>query len=336
MVFLVTGGAGFIGSSFVRLLLSKQHEVIVIDRLSYAGHMENIEDVLANPKMTFVKGDICDEKLISRLIQDYKFNAIFNFAAESHVDNSINGPKVFIETNVLGTFNLLEAVRLNLSALNYGFRFVHVSTDEVFGDLEETGFFHEKSPYKPSSPYSASKAASDHLVNAWCRTFGIPTIITNCSNNYGPRQFPEKLIPRIICNALDGVPLPVYGTGSNIRDWIHVEDHCNGVWLAFEKGVVGESYCFGGNSERKNIDVVSGICSILDDLRPSPHASYKNLIQFVTDRPGHDMRYAIDSSYAENKLGFQRKYQSFEEGLLDTVKWYLNNSGWVKSVRSKS
>ncbi len=336
---LVTGAAGFIGSSFLRLLRASDYEVVAYDALTYAGHLQNIEEILG-PKCTFVKGDLCDFDLLSKVIAEHQFSGIFNFAAESHVDNSISGPKAFIETNVVGTFNLLEAARQYFESLTpegkKGFRFLHVSTDEVFGSLDAVGKFSETSPYAPNSPYSASKACSDHLVRAWFHTYNLPTIVTNCSNNYGPRQFPEKLIPRMILYAISNQDLPVYGSGQNIRDWIHVEDHCAGVLLAFENGNVGESYCFGGNSERTNLSVTQEICRILDEKRPSNTGKhYESQIRFVEDRKGHDFRYAIDDSYAKKSLGYERKFQSFELGLRQTVEWYLNNSTWVSSVSSK-
>ena len=305
---LVTGAAGFIGSAFVREALVKKYRVTILDALTYAGHLENIEEVLKPGICDFVKGDIQDFALVDGLFEKNTFDAVFNFAAESHVDNSIHGPKAFIETNILGTFNLLEVSRKHWSkwpeARKKSFRFLHVSTDEVFGQLGETGKFSESTPYAPNSPYSASKAASDHLIRAWHHTYGMPTITTNCSNNYGPRQFPEKLIPVVISNALAGRPLPVYGKGANIRDWIHVEDHVRGVLLAGERGEPGGSYCFGGQSERNNLQIVKTICQILDELSPrSDGKKHDFAIQFVQDRPGHDFRYAIDDSYAQKTLG---------------------------------
>ena len=338
---LVTGAAGFIGSAFVRHALEKGYQLVILDLLTYAGHIENIEELLDQKKCTFVQGDICDSQLVDSLFAKYQFDGVLNFAAESHVDNSISGPKVFIETNIMGTFNLLENSRKHWS--NYeptkkqNFRFLHVSTDEVFGELGETGFFSEKTAYSPNSPYSASKAASDHLVRAWHHTYKLPTVTTNCSNNYGPRQYPEKLIPRMIECALSGQKLPVYGAGKNIRDWIHVEDHVAGILLAFEKGQPGESYCFGGNSERTNIDVVQKICQTLDGLRPLENGKkYAQQIAFVEDRAGHDFRYAIDDSYAKNQLGYIRKYSNFEDGLKHTIDWYLNNQAWCLKVLSKN
>lgn len=336
---LVTGAAGFIGSAFVRKSIEQNYQVTILDLLTYAGHLENLENIIDNKNIFFVKGDIQDKKLLNSLFEQNQFSGVLNFAAESHVDNSISGPQAFIETNVLGTFHLLEASRKYFQGLNEvdkkAFRFLHVSTDEVFGSLGETGYFSETTSYAPSSPYSASKAASDHLVRAWFHTYKLPTMTTNCSNNYGPRQFPEKLIPRMIACALSGEKLPVYGNGQNVRDWIHVEDHSAGILLAFQKGIPGESYCFGGNSERSNIDVVKTICAILDEVRPKAQGSYINQIAFVEDRAGHDFRYAIDDSFAKEKLGYTRQYQKFEDGLKQTVNWYLQNQDWVKKVSSK-
>lgn len=334
---MVTGGAGFIGSAFVREALKSGHKVLIYDLLTYAGHMPNIEECLNPGTCEFVKGDIRDSDLVLKLLNEHKIQFIVNFAAESHVDNSINGPKAFIETNILGTFGMLEAARAYYrSGAPEGFRFLQVSTDEVFGELGDSGYFTENSPYQPNSPYSASKAGSDHLVRAWAHTYKLPVVLTNCSNNYGPRQFPEKLIPRMITCALKGEKLPVYGAGTNVRDWIHVEDHASGVLLALQKGELGKSYCFGGRSERKNIDVVKKICGILDQMRPRENGRpYAELIEFVTDRAGHDWRYAIDDTLAEQQLGFNRRYTNFESGLEQTVAWYLNNSTWLQSVLEK-
>lgn len=337
---LVTGGAGFIGSAFVREALKSNHRVVIYDLLTYAGHLPNIESCLKVGVCDFVKGDIQDGQLLYETFSKFKISAVINFAAESHVDNSINGPRPFMETNIMGTFSLLESAREYFFKLSESeranFRLIHVSTDEVFGELGDTGYFSEASNYQPNSPYSASKAASDHLVRAWSRTYNLPVIVTNCSNNYGPRQFPEKLIPRMIVSALHEKPLPVYGKGTNVRDWIHAEDHASGIMLALEKGSVGESYCFGGRSERKNIDVVNSICSVLDELRPRTGGrKYSELITFVTDRAGHDWRYAIDDSRAQSQLGFRRRYENFEEGLRQTIGWYLQNDPWVQSVLEK-
>ena len=337
---LITGPAGFIGSALARLVVEKEGGAVLLDKLTYAGHMANLEGVVDPGKnVHFAEGDICDFDLCLKLMKEHKVTAVMNLAAESHVDNSINGPRPFIETNLLGTFTLLEAARTYWNDLPAGekeaFRFLHVSTDEVFGELEDTGYFTEETPYDPHSPYSASKAGSDHLVRAWKDTYGLPTIITNCSNNYGPRQFPEKLIPRMIDCALAEQPLPVYGKGENVRDWIHVEDHSNGIYLALTKGVVGESYCFGGRSERKNIAVVEAICDILDEIKPRSSGSYKELISFVEDRAGHDWRYAIDDTKAERELGFTRQYENFEDGLKQTIQWYLDNDAWIETVKNR-
>ena len=334
MTLLVTGAAGFIGSSFVRQALQSGYSVVCLDLLTYAGNLLNLNDLKKNPSFRFVHGDICDSDLVDSLFVEHKPVGVVHFAAESHVDNSILGPKAFLKTNVEGTFTLLEATRKHIKSLPQNFKFIHVSTDEVFGELDETGKFNESTAYAPSSPYSATKACSDHLVRAWHKTYGIPTIVTNCSNNYGPRQHPEKLIPRMICNALQGEKLPIYGSGHNIRDWIYVEDHCAGVLLALKHGTPGDTYCFGGNSERRNIDVVKAICSALDSLRPLTNQSYAEKITFVEDRPGHDFRYAIDDNHAQKKLGFKRNYASFEDGLKTTIQWYLDNAAWVSDIGS--
>ncbi len=335
---LVTGGAGFIGSNFVHLAVSRGYRVTVLDALTYAGHEANIRECILSGKCQLIRGRIEDSDFVNNLFTQNQFSSVVHFAAESHVDNSITGPEAFIKTNVLGTFVLLQAARQLFSGLSasarQAFRFVHVSTDEVFGSLGENGYFSEETAYAPNSPYSASKAASDHLVRAWFHTYSLPTIITNCSNNYGPRQFPEKLIPRMITLALRGEKLPVYGQGQNIRDWIHVEDHCAGVLLALEKGLVGQSYCFGGNSERRNLDVVRKICEHLDQLQPQTN-KYAQLISFVEDRLGHDYRYAIDDRKAVHDLGFTRKYNSFEDGLLQTIQWYLANDVWLKEIEQR-
>lgn len=340
MKILVTGAAGFIGSSFIRKLLSLDHSVVILDKLTYAGHTANFEDVLDKDRCVFEQGDIADREFVSELFKKYAFDAVANFAAESHVDNSISSPGEFIQTNIVGTFTLLEASRhywMNLpEEKKKNFRFLQVSTDEVYGTLGDEGKFHEELAYQPNSPYSASKAGGDHLVRAWFHTYGLPTVTTNCSNNYGPRQFPEKLIPLMITNALSGKNLPVYGNGGNVRDWIHVDDHSHGVYLALTKGKPGETYCFGGNSERKNLDVVKAICNELDQIRPRTDGkSYAELITFVTDRAGHDWRYAIDDSKAQRELGFERSYKSFEAGLKDTIQWYLANSAWAEKVLKK-
>lgn len=330
---LVPGGAGFIGSQFVRQQVAKGHRVTVLDALTYAGHRENLEGVQG---VELVAGDIRDGKLVAGLVQRVKPDWIVNFAAESHVDRSIDGPSVFIETNVLGTGVLLH------SALHYwkelkgsikdDFRFLQVSTDEVFGTLGDTGYFTEATPLAPNSPYSASKAGADFLVRAWHHTYGLPTLLTHCSNNYGPRQFPEKLIPTMVRCALQGEGLPVYGNGKNVRDWIHVEDHCSGIELVLARGKPGSSYCFGGRAERCNLEVVEAICSELDRIQPrADRKSYREQLQFVTDRLGHDWRYAIDDSASERELGFQRKYD-FGQGLRETVRWYVENESWCAAV----
>ncbi len=333
-VILVTGGAGFIGSCFARLAVAKGARVIVLDALTYAGHRENLSGVNAE----LVVGDIRDRALVEALLAKHRPDALVHFAAESHVDNSIASPGEFISTNIDGTYALLEAVRgylRGLAAPEAGrFRYVQVSTDEVFGELGEEGYFSEASPYAPNSPYSASKAAADHLVHAWYHTYGLPAIITHCSNNYGPRQLPEKLIPVVITKALSGQPIPVYGDGGNVRDWIHVEDHCAGILLALEKGEPGRHYCFGGRAERRNLDLVKNICRTLDELRPASGRKYEELIRFVPDRPGHDRRYAIDDALAERELGFTRRYE-FDAGMRATVEWYLANPEWIAAVSDK-
>jgi dTDP-glucose 4,6-dehydratase len=340
MKLLVTGAAGFIGSSFIREALNNGHTICVLDLLTYAGHIENIEDLIEKNQIQFIQGDICDFENNLKILNDHKIEALVNFAAESHVDNSIHGPKDFIQTNIMGTFALLEASRSYWNKLEptakENFRYLQVSTDEVFGSLGNTGRFSELTSYHPNSPYSASKASADHLVRAWHHTYKLPTITTNCSNNYGPRQFPEKLIPLMIDHAINSKALPVYGTGTNIRDWIHVEDHAHGVLLALTKGKPGSTYCFGGNSERNNLHVVQTLCKMLDELKPRyDKKSYAEQISFVTDRAGHDWRYAIDDSLAQEELGFTRKYKNFEEGLQQTIKWYLENQTWITKVSSK-
>ena len=324
---LVTGAAGFIGSEFAVQSIDRGDELVVLDALTYAGNMENLAEI--EGKYKFIHGDICDSNLVYKLLKDNDIDYLVNFAAESHVDNSIEAPEIFIKTNVNGTHSLLEATRKYYGELSgdkqANFRYLQVSTDEVFGDLELDGDdrFSEDTPYNPSSPYSASKAAADHLVRAYHRTYSLPCIITNCSNNYGQRQFTEKLIPHMITCALEGKNLPIYGDGKNVRDWIHVEDHAHGVYIALTKGQIGESYCFGGNAEMANIDLVNAICEILDELQPLGAKSYKEQLSFVKDRAGHDRRYAINSSKAEKELGFKRKYD-LNEGLKQTVRWYLS------------
>jgi dTDP-glucose 4,6-dehydratase len=338
--YLVTGAAGFIGSNFVELMVKRGHSIIILDALTYAGHVENLENIQGPGRFQLVQGNICDAQLVSRLLKEHSVDGLLNFAAESHVDRSISGPSAFIETNILGTFNLLscslEYWKNLTGAKRESFRYLQVSTDEVYGSLGETGKFSETTAYAPNSPYSASKAAADHLVRAWHHTYGLPTLTTNCSNNYGPKQFPEKLIPTMITNALRGLPLPVYGDGGNIRDWIHVMDHSRGILLALEKGKPGSTYCFGGNAERNNLDVVRSICRHLDKLSPRKDGKPHEVgIQFVTDRLGHDRRYAIDDTLAEKELGFVREF-NFEQGLEDTLRWYLTHQSWSEAVLRKA
>ncbi|MHC2068237.1 dTDP-glucose 4,6-dehydratase [Bremerella sp. T1] len=336
---LVTGGAGFIGSCFVRQLLQQSEtSVINLDLLTYAGNLDSLESVAAHPHYQFVQGSIGDAQLVSQIFEVHRPTAVVNLAAESHVDRSIDGPAAFVETNVMGTFQLLETARHYWGTLSSdeqdAFRFLHVSTDEVYGSLGETGKFTETTPYAPNSPYSASKAASDHFVRAYHHTYGLPVLTTNCSNNYGPFQFPEKLIPLMIANAVAGKPLPVYGDGQNVRDWLFVEDHCEAIAKVLELGRVGEVYNIGGDSERTNLQVVEAICDIVDRLLPElSHAPSRQLIQFVKDRPGHDQRYAIDASKIQSELDWQPRI-SFEEGLETTVRWYLENGAWVDRVTS--
>lgn len=335
---LVTGGAGFIGSNFIRYVLQKdsQCELINIDLLTYAGNILNLEDLSkkAIDRYTFMQKDICDKDALKDIFEHNIIDTIVHFAAESHVDRSIAGPDVFIKTNINGTFTLLEeslAYWVNVGKPE-SFRFHHISTDEVYGSLGPTGHFTEKTPYDPSSPYSASKAASDHLVNAYHRTYGLPTLITNCSNNYGPYQFPEKLIPLMILNIIEEKPLPVYGDGKNVRDWLYVTDHCEAILKVVEKGRPGETYNIGGNAEFQNIDIVYLVCDILDK-RLKRKASSRKLVEFVKDRPGHDRRYAIDATKLKTELGWSPRYR-FEAALEETVEWYLDNMDWVESVRS--
>lgn len=326
-IYLVTGGCGFIGSNFVLQEIAKGNRIVNLDSLSYAAQPENLAGV-SSRNYRFVEGDICNQALVSRLLDEEQPVAIVNFAAESHVDNSISGPGVFIHTNITGTYHLLEAARAywNNNGRNPAFRFLHISTDEVFGELafDENDIFTEGSPYKPNSPYSASKAASDHLVRAWHHTYGLPAIITNCSNNYGPHQHEEKLIPTMVRCALAGQTLPVYGKGENVRDWIYVEDHCRGIALALQKGRPGQSYCFGGRAEYRNIDLVHKICDLLDEFRPLQNGkSYRAQIGFVTDRPGHDTRYAINDDKARTELGY-RPQRGFDENFRATIQWFLS------------
>lgn len=336
---IVTGGAGFIGSHFVDLALKNNCQVAVLDKLTYAGDQLNLKQCEGLAGFSFHHGDIGDLPFVKDLIKKIQPDAILNFAAESHVDNSISGPQAFMETNILGTFFLLEAARDYFANTLKGdasrFKYLQISTDEVFGDLKSTGHFTEATSYNPHSPYSASKASADHLVRAWKRTYGLPTLVTNCSNNYGPRQYPEKLIPHVLIQAINNKPLPVYGDGGNVRDWIHVTDHAYGVWLALTQGKAGDTFCFGGRSERTNLQVVQSLCSILDEIKPRSAGSYKDLITFVKDRPGHDWRYAIDDSKAESVLQFKRQFTSFENGLKNTIGWYLENSSWTESILTK-
>ena len=333
---LVTGGAGFIGGNFVLQTVANGARVVNLDKLTYAGNLDTLKPLQGDPRHTFVHGDIGDRALVSKLLAEHKPDAIVNFAAESHVDRSIDGPAAFIETNVVGTLALLECARDYWKSLEGGrresFRFLHVSTDEVYGSLGATGKFTEETPYAPNSPYSASKAASDHLVRAFRHTYGLPVVTTNCSNNYGPYQFPEKLIPLIIARALAGEKLPVYGDGKNVRDWLYVADHCSAITRVLEAGRVGETYNVGGNAERENIRVVKTICALLDERAPLPGGrAHESLIEFVKDRPGHDRRYAIDSSKLQRELGWQPA-ESFETGIARTVDWYLGNQDWVQRV----
>ncbi len=341
MRILVTGGAGFIGSALVRHLIENtEHDVLNFDKLTYAGTLTSLSSVASSPRYRFRQGDICDEQTVVGAIEDFQPDVITHLAAESHVDRSIDGPGTFIQTNVVGTYTMLAA------ALEYwrklpmdraqSFRFHHISTDEVFGSLGETGYFTETTPYDPRSPYSASKAGSDHLVSAWGHTFGLPVLITNCSNNYGPYHFPEKLIPLMIVKALAGEPLPVYGNGTNVRDWLYVEDHVRALQCVFEKGVPGQTYNVGGNSERRNIDVVKTVCEILDRLQPrDDRQSYIEQLTYVSDRPGHDQRYAIDAAKIGNELGW-KPAESFESGIEKTVAWYLANRDWWKELLDRS
>ncbi|MFC3570657.1 dTDP-glucose 4,6-dehydratase [Paracoccus simplex] len=335
MKILVTGGAGFIGSAVVRLAVARGHRVVNLDSLTYAANLENVASVSASPLYAFEQADIRDRAALDRILAAHRPDAIMHLAAESHVDRSIDGPGAFIETNVTGTYNLLEAARAYWMGQRRpeGFRFHHISTDEVFGSLGETGQFTETTPYDPRSPYSASKAASDHLVRAWHETYGLPVVLTNCSNNYGPFHFPEKLVPVVILNALHGRPIPVYGDGGNVRDWLYVEDHADALLLVLEKGALGESYNIGGENEAKNIDLVRTICAHMDRLRPDS-APHERLITFVADRPGHDRRYAIDPTRIRTELGW-RPSVTVEEGLRRTVEWYLANQGWWRPLLTR-
>jgi len=341
MTILVTGGAGFIGSNFVLDWLAHSHEPVVnLDALTYAGNLANLAALEGDARHVFIKGDICDRALVDRLLAEHQPRAILHFAAESHVDRSISGPREFMRTNVEGTYTLLEAARAYWSALEgparTDFRFHHVSTDEVYGSLKpEDPPFSETNPYEPNSPYSASKAASDHLVRAWHHTYGLPVLTTNCSNNYGPFHFPEKLIPLMIVNALAGKALPVYGDGQQIRDWLFVTDHCSAIRAVLARGRVGETYNIGGWNEKANIDIVKTVCGLLDELRPSGEGAYERLITYVKDRPGHDRRYAIDARKIERELGW-RPAETFETGIRKTVQWYLEHADWVANVQNGS
>ena len=342
MNILVTGGAGFIGSNFLNLFVPRypEHNFINIDKLTYAANLLNLKGIENSPNYAFEQGDIADYDRVIEIFDKYNPDTVVHFAAESHVDRSIIGPAEFIHTNIIGTFNLLEACRENWLDFQYSQNspkknklFHHVSTDEVYGSLGKAGYFSETTAYNPSSPYSASKASGDHLVRAYYHTYGIPIKITNCSNNYGPYQFPEKLIPLMILNTVNNKPLPVYGKGENIRDWLYVEDHCKAIWIVIQKGKIGETYNIGGNSEWKNIDIVNKICDILaEELKKDPF-EFKKLITFVKDRPGHDLRYAIDSTKIKKELHWQPR-ETFETGLRKTIKWYLSNQKWVDSIKT--
>ena len=332
MKIIVTGGCGFIGSNFVLKMASNEsNKLLIIDKLTYAGNQNNLSSIKHKSNYTFIRADICDRKPIEDAINNFQPDAIVHFAAESHVDNSISGPMSFINTNILGTAMLLDICQSYIKSQNNNyFKFLHVSTDEVFGSLKSTGSFSEKSPYNPSSPYSASKASSDHLVRAWYKTYNFPGLITNCSNNYGPYQYPEKLIPLIIKNCIDEKPLPIYGKGMNIRDWLFVEDHCDAIYSVLLDGKVGETYNIGGNNELQNIEIVKHICSIMDEVKPRKNGqSYDNLISFVPDRAGHDFRYSINTSKIKKELSWKPK-ESFKSGIRKTIKWYLDNINWLK------
>ena len=341
MSILVTGGAGFIGSNFVLdwFKINKE-DLIVLDKLTYAGNYENLSSLQSNKNFFFIRGDISDSSILDDIFSKFKPRAVINFAAESHVDRSIHGPKEFVETNIIGTFNLLESARKywNLCDLDCKneFRFLHVSTDEVYGSLDSKDKpFTEEHKYAPNSPYSASKASSDHLARAWHHTFGLPVIITNCSNNYGPMHFPEKLIPLVITNALSWKEIPIYGSGLQVRDWLYVLDHVSAIRCVLDSGKIGEVYNVGGWNEKTNIDIVNSICSLLDEMQPSKNGTYAKLITHVKDRPGHDSRYAIDASKIYNELGWKPK-ENFETGIVKTIKWYLENSDWVNKVKNKN
>ncbi|MEW5951760.1 MAG: dTDP-glucose 4,6-dehydratase [Elusimicrobia bacterium] len=343
---MVTGGAGFIGSNFIRYVFSQKDfkgKIINFDKLTYAGNLENLTDICEkyyDKRYFFIKGDICDRKAVEKTLEKYEIDTIVHFAAESHVDRSILGPEEFIKTNIEGTFILLQS-SFNFWKNSKNTRFHHVSTDEVYGSLGPKGYFKETTPYDPRSPYSSSKAASDHLVRAYSHTYGLPVTVSNCSNNYGPYQFPEKLIPLIILNALEGKNLPIYGDGKNVRDWLYVEDHCSAIWTILKKGKLGETYNIGGECEKQNIEIVKKICSLLEEIKPSSKnpflksKKYSDLITFVKDRPGHDKRYAIDCSKIKKELGWKQAYD-FDKAIRETIKWYISNESWVKSVKDGS
>lgn len=340
MKILITGGAGFIGSALVRYVLKNSNDsVINLDKLTYAGNLDSLQDIADSDRYSFEQVDICNKFEVSRVFNEHAPDVVMHLAAESHVDRSINSPSDFIETNIVGTYNMLEVARSYWVCLDetkkHSFRFHHISTDEVFGDLAGSeDLFTEETPYAPSSPYSASKASSDHLVRAWFRTFNLPVIITNCSNNYGPYQFPEKLIPLVILNALSGEDLPIYGAGDQVRDWLYVDDHAEALFKVIQHGVLGETYNIGGNNEKKNIEVVRTICNILDEILPLSVGSYEDLITHVADRPGHDLRYAINTSKISKDLNWQPK-ESFESGIKKTIQWYLDNQNWCDNVKNK-
>ncbi|WP_340616517.1 dTDP-glucose 4,6-dehydratase [Xenorhabdus entomophaga] len=347
MKILVTGGAGFIGSALIRYIINHTNDnVINVDKLTYAGNLESLKEIDNSPRYSFEKADICDQNRLDNILEQYQPDAVMHLAAESHVDRSISGPSDFIETNIIGTYTLLEATRNYWQQLpedkKNKFVFHHISTDEVYGDLPHPDqsqdsatlpLFTEKTAYAPSSPYSASKASSDHLVRAWHRTYGLPTVVTNCSNNYGPYHFPEKLIPLVILNALEGKPLPIYGKGDQIRDWLYVEDHAQALYKVVTMGKIGKTYNIGGHNEKKNIEVVNTICKLLDELKPKSQGSYQDQITYVADRPGHDRRYAIDVSKINGDLGWLPQ-ETFEEGIRKTIHWYLDNQAWVQNVKS--
>jgi dTDP-glucose 4,6-dehydratase len=339
----VTGGAGFIGSALIRYLINDTDSIVMnFDKLTYAGNLESLKSIENNERYHFMQGDICDQVFVTDTLKEFKPDYIMHLAAESHVDRSIDGPGEFIQTNIVGTYSLLEAARSYFVSLSdeikQGFRFHHISTDEVYGDLGETGLFTEETSYDPSSPYSASKAASDHLVRAWCRTFNLPVVVTNCSNNYGPYHFPEKLIPLIILNALDGKKLPIYGNGKQVRDWLYVEDHAKALFRVVETGEVGETYNIGGFNEKQNIEVVNSLCNHLNELvqdKPNGITDFNQLITYVADRPGHDVRYAIDANKISTELGWNPE-ETFSSGMRKTVEWYLENLEWCKHVQDGS